>query len=349
MTYIEQLKTMQTEPYWAQLEGDKPCKDPTVYTSSYLGTYTKCPYKAYLKYKVGARPSWRNLGAVLGRSIHRSVQALHRNNGWRDWLDIYRENWDLVYADPEESDLPWSSKTADPEKAFADGSEMLSLYIAKNQFEEVWALEIPFRTIVTHPVTGTRYRMAGRLDQIRSISLENCHGPRKAFPPWTIEGLPLLKGDIWDVKSGGKAPSPGFIANAIQPTAYIYGASHGILLHEDEGPVQMPWLPSFTHYHLRNLIPYKRAVKAKGKVAGDSRGEPEIDFPRTEEEITESFPKQVCNIIRGMRMGVYFKADSDLGGCDMCEMKRACTEGMFMAKEDPISLAEMPGEGDPNA
>jgi hypothetical protein len=28
----------------------------------------------------------------------------------------------------------------------------------------------------------------------------------------------------------------------------------------------------------------------------------------------------------------------------MCDMKQACTEGVFMAKEDAVKMAEMPGE-----
>jgi hypothetical protein len=148
--------------------------------------------------------------------------------------------------------------------------------------------------------------------------------------------------DIWDLKSGKTVPSPAFLANAIQPTSYLYGIENGWVIHPEQGPRCMN-VNHFVWYHLRNLVPYKRAVKSKGKVAGDSRGKAEIEVHRSGAEV-DAFAKQMCNIVRGIRMGIWFKNDSILGGCDMCDMKQACTEGVFMEKEDAVKMAEMPGE-----
>jgi hypothetical protein len=306
---------------WKDLEGDEPCKDQTVYSSSRLSS-CDCLWAYKLQYVDMIEPRSRNFSSSVGTILHKSIATAHATNKLGDWGDIFDETWSEEIDRSEESNLPWSADVTDEEmtKSRDDALKVLGNYIERNRSETIIGVEMPFYSVLKHPNTGTRYRFTGTVDQLRV-------GPN---------------GGIWipDLKYWKTPPPEAYLSVAKAPTTYGLALKHatfetndGDLRRFDCYPERLSW------YMLRNLLPYKRKVKKAGLVfeKGDLRGEPDIEIHRSPAEYDDRLTK-IFRLIQIIRMNLFVEQESPTK-CTMCKMSHACTV-KHLGFEDAFSISD---------
>jgi len=121
-----------------------------------------------------------------------------------------------------------------------------------------------------------------------------------------------------DIKTDSTEPSPGFLARDIQFSVYYLGAIRGLGIKPDV----LEW------YHIRNLVPYKRATTKNGVKfnAGDIRGNPSFPVSRTLEDIP-NIEREIRYIIQGIRFRIFPMRPLKIGHicpCNLCEAINYC-------------------------
>jgi hypothetical protein len=320
LSYVEEKIALQRHPIWAELEGDEPCKDPTVYTSSMLGDLADCSWMYYLKYRERIPEEAKTLGGVTGRWVHSTINRLHTTGKWGDWRDIAQEEREAEFSalDP---DAPWTGQVDENsiKKETEHGLAMVSGYMFWDVSREpVIGTELQAFMVLQNPRTKTRYRLAARLDQIRMA------GDSMSLP---------------DIKSGKIEPNDAYLARSLQFTIYGLMLRYGTIVHNDDYrkferfPDTMGWV------HLRHLVPYERKTTKQGQVymPGDLRGNPWIPVFRTEDQYLAA-QSEVCRMIQRIRMGLYTH-DVGLFSCKMCRYQSACNTSQ--GPKDDLALADV--------
>lgn len=262
-------------------------------------------------------PEKRSIKAVRGSAVHRSIARIHREKLWSWHRDVYDQEWKEVLEDPAESMLPWS-KEEDEESVKEDGAVILGNYCERNKHARVLAVEVPFRTLLAHPRTKTRYRLAGTLDQIREVE----------------GGF-----EIWDHKTDAAVPDAAYLARNFQFSAYGEAMRSGLFFVNGE-PMRLNTHPTrLVWNHLNYLLPYKRATTRDGTKyeKGDLRGDPEIEVRRAPGDY-EFWRAEACRLIQIIRMKLWVRMPSKIG-CSMCKYQHACVTGQAY-QNDPINAVE---------
>lgn len=320
-TYQENLTAIQTEEIWQRLEAETggPLKDPTVYSASKLHGMTGCSWRYWLE-STGAVPETRSLALARGRAVHSTIARLHRERLWPDWFDLFKAEWDAELANPDESVLPWSNDETEEQiiAEFDDAHQIVENYVERERETPVLATEVPFRMILVHTRTGTRYRLAGTVDQ------------------------PIIDRDrliLRDLKTNATAPNEAYLARNYQFSTYGLALRRGVFLVNGE-PISFGRYPDrLEWYQLHHLLPYKRAGKrgdGTSYVKGDLRGEPVIEVKRTTADY-DFFRAEACRVIQIMRMKLFVRSPDPIG-CSMCRYSTACLTG------DAIRLDDLTGK-----
>ena len=317
-SYAATVKALEDHLLWDKLEGDRPCKDKRVYTSSILSTIALCGRQAYLHYVKGIKEQSRNIMGVRGTALHKAVQVLHTQKKFGDWLDVYSECWNDTMDNDAESSLPWSKdlKDTDIEKVYDDGALMLDGYCKENSGVNVIAAEARFLMLIEHPRTGTRYRMTGSIDQIVEMYTDNFQ--------------------MVDLKSGSNTPNPQFLKLNMQFSAYGLALEKGVFLLPDGGTMEFGKYPNLLVWlHMRNYLPYKRSGRrADGTkfARGDKRGDTMIFVPRSDADYKE-FQATACRLVQAVRMNIFPPVANDIV-CSMCRFQEPCLHGDGWSEED---------------
>ena len=326
MTYAQKLEDLKDDPIWEKLEKDKPCKDKTVYTASFLKQIQRCEFAADLEFNKLAIPQSRNIQGCRGTIVHAAINTLHRFKKWDDWGDLYDQEWAKEMADPDEGHLPWSNKNLtekDIETIEKDGAIMLGQYVERNRDAIIIGSEVPFRMILEHPRTGTRYRFSGTADQLRETALEHSIYP-------------------WDNKTSAQVPDKTALYWDPQFTLYGLACAKGVWLIDGEEyeigtyPDQLVW------YHIHHLLPYKKAGKRSDGskyVKGDLRGDPIVPVPRTMQQY-ETFQDDVFRTVQKIRMGILTRQPDSIK-CSMCRHSHACATGQYAQHESLADVVSM--------
>ena len=338
-TYIQEMKALSESDIWEQLDPEGKCKTKQVFSSSTIFTYAECPGRYYLEHVERAIPDSESLAAFGGIQIHSAIGKLHKTKKWKDWGDLFHQDWHEGLKSHEDSDIPWrNDETPDDEdKLYQDARIMLGNYVERNSAAKVVASEARACAVLQHPRTGTSYRFTGRLDQLREpedIILHN-QTPGVYVPS---EGADL---EIWDIKSGKIEPSATYLDRNKQFSIYGLLVKHGTFEIGEERvcfgryPARSVW------YQLRHLLPYKRATTKNGirYKAGDLRGDPVRDVHRIEDDYLKA-QADLFNIIRAIRFKLFWTAESDIG-CRMCDYKTACTSGRYKKQLDVQDIVDM--------
>lgn len=331
-SYVSDNIKLQDDPIWEHLEKiEGECKDKTVYTASRLDTFARCGWQGKLKFIDKIPEETRNLGAVCGRGIHRAIHKVHSENLWRDAPDMFGDEWKAVFA--EDAGKRWSGNVTDNKIAIArhDFKTMFAGYCGLNSPDYLGSQcriysELPFRGILKHPRTETRYRVAGKLDQVRSFD--------SGFL------------NITDMKSNQARPNERFLMLSKQYGLYGWALKHATFVLPDGEPMDCKTFDRYPDeliwYHLRNLLPYKRAGTASDGTKfqkGDSRGDPRIPVLRTPDAY-DFLCEQICRVIQTIRFGLFTQAEGSIE-CSMCRVSHACTAGKLGSRQDDIALADM--------
>lgn len=349
-TYAQKLSALKDDPIWEDLEEryGKP-KIDTVLTSSVLSAIAECEWAYHLKFEKGIRSEAKSLPAMRGTMVHRAIHRVHRDRAYKDWLDVCMEEWEDVWNDPKDEDLPWSARVDDLaiKNSRDDGIAMVYNYLQdhKLRLPPLIGTEVPFRGIVKNR-WGTPYRFAGTIDALRA--------PRESIRLDDPDDLEWI--DMYDNKTDKATPDVAYLARSLQFSGYGWALAHATLLvppeltsghtkvREDglvaveikKPPRELVW------YHLSHLVPYKRAgkVKSTGKVyvKGDLRGEPIIPVERTLEDY-DWFAAEACRLMAKVRMKLLTRTANKFT-CGMCRLKHACLTGEARNQEDEISVAD---------
>jgi len=121
-----------------------------------------------------------------------------------------------------------------------------------------------------------------------------------------------------DIKTDSTEPSPDFLARDIQFSIYYLGAVRALGLQPDI----LEW------YHVRNLVPYKKATVKNGvqHQAGEIRGDPSFVVARRTEDIP-TIEKEIRYIIQGIRFNIFPMRPLKIGHicpCNFCETVSYC-------------------------
>ena len=325
-SYLDRLDAAREDPVWDQVAGIEKVKDRSrVFTASQIKTMSQCLYQWYLAYVLKAKEESKSAATARGTMIHKTVADLHAKHAWNHWEDLLRVNVQAELDSIEEQGVPWK-REVDPEDYFiADSAGMIKNYVDRNRDAQTIGVEVPFRMVLTHPRTGTSYPLVGTVDRL----------------DYDKTGKALT---IVDWKTGQTPPDDAFLARDYQMSGYGLAAKNGIFVMPDGEPLHFDAYPErIVWYQMYNLLPYKRAgTKTNGTkyVKGDLRGEPEIDVVRRESDY-DAFRADICNAIRGIRMGIIWKSGAGFPGtCAMCRYRSACVTGEYV-KSGSSDLADM--------
>ena len=332
--YLERVQGLRDDPIWGQLgdiEGGKLwCKDKDVYTNSRLQSYGQCRQQYYFAWEMRLPEESRNLGAWRGNLTHFTIHGIHREKAWRDWEEVYVDRWQKLMDELESDEKGWSRDDIDAkavEKASDEARMMVAGYVERNHPEtlgdehRVLETEIPGVAILKHPRTGTCYRIACTLDQIRADG----------------DGL-----NVTDLKTGKMEPSAHYLAKNKQFSIAGLVMRHGTFrLPGDRRWLIAEYPKSMTYYQLNNLIPYQRATTKRGKryEKGQLRGDPKFDVFRTEADY-DLAKAEIFQAIKGIRFKV-FGRDEDGIRCSMCRYQRVCSGDFSMVPENMLELADL--------
>lgn len=334
--YVERLEELQVDQIWEELEGDRPCKDPTVWSASTLAVAWDCGERYRLTFQERAKPERRKPTLIRGTAVHAVANELHRTGKWDDWGDIYDEKWRAACA--EEPDIPWDFGKGNDEDVLdeirVDGRIIAGNYARLNRNARVIATEVPFRMLLEHPRTGTRRRMAGTVDQIREMD----DAPMRNQDPgiWIPGGVDHLK--ITDLKTHIATPDEYMLRQDPQLTSYGKALRDGVFILPDGEIASFGCLPErLEWYALYRLLPYKR--KTNGIPAGELRGDPVIEAPRTALDY-EAWMMDVLRLIQAIRMKLLTKHVSQFT-CPMCNFRDACLTGQYLRYDDAAGFEDM--------
>lgn len=317
--YVDRIMGLETDEIWRDLEGDRPCKDPSVYSGSRISD-ADCLWRYKLQYVDGHAPKSRNFSASVGSTLHAAIAKVHQLKKYGDWYDIFKEEWKAEVHNEEEADIPWSDEITEKEYESQkdDASTVLGNYVKRNSHANVVGVEMPFFMVLEHPRTGTRYRFTGTIDQLRE----------------------LPNGEWWipDLKYWKTAPKPEYLAAAKSPTMYGMALRQATFITNDgdrrvfgKYPERLSW------YLLRNLLPYKRKTTKQGMVfeKGDFRGDPNLEIWRNPEDYSDRLA-EIFRMIQIIRMGLFVRQEAPTK-CTMCKMSHVCAGH---SDEDAFSLSD---------
>ena len=187
--------------------------------------------------------------------------------------------------------VDWDNRDI-PAEVLRDVVDLVSTYISHNEDLEVMRSEEPFSFTITN------YEIKGTIDLIYRNK----------------EGKIVLR----DIKTDSTEPSPEFLARDIQFSVYFLGALRGLGIKPD----LLEW------YHLRNLLPYKKATVKNGVQfqIGDIRGDPSFIVARTEADIP-TIEREIRYIIQGIRFAIFPMRPLKIGHicpCNSCEAISYC-------------------------
>ncbi len=319
--YIDRIKGLETDDIWRELEGDEPCKDTSVYSSSRMSD-CDCLWRYKLQYVDGFEPKSRNFSASVGSTLHAAIAKIHIEKKPKDWYDIFTEQWEETVHNSDDANLPWSNELSDKEYTSAreDASVVLDNYVRRNGHVDVVGVEMPFFMVLQHPRTKTKYRFTGTVDQIRNTS----------------------DGGLWipDLKYWKTTPGEDYLRAAKAPTTYGLALKDGVFITNDgdhrrfgEYPERLSW------YLLRNLLPYKRKTTKGGMVfqKGDMRGDPNLEILRDPAEYGDR-KSEMFRLIQIIRMGLFVRQEAPTK-CTMCRMSHVCT-AQHQGFDDAFSLSD---------
>lgn len=326
--YVSDVVKLQDDPIWEHLETiEGECKDKTVYSASRLDTFARCGWQGKLKFIDKIPEETRNLGAVCGRGIHKAIHRVHSENLWSDAPDMFDDEWETVFG--EEGDKRWFGNVTEEKirTAHGDFKTMFVGYCDRNGPGSIGNYqiytELPFRGILKHPRTQTRYRVAGTLDQVRQFD--------SGFL------------NVTDIKSNKAKPNERFLMLSKQYGLYGWALKHAVFVKPDGKPLNFGRYPDeLIWYHLRNLLPYKRGGTASDGTKfqkGDLRGDPRIPVLRTPDAY-DFLCEQICRLIQMIRFRLFTQAEGSIE-CSMCRVSHACTAGALGSREDDIALADL--------
>ena len=331
--YVQRLKDLEHDGVWAEL-GDYPggpafCKDKTVYSSSRIVAYSGCKMAYKLQYEDGMMEQSINLQGWRGTMVHHAVNVTHKRQAW-DGLD---EVWNEAYVagmEDLESGLPWSRKDVsdkDVATTVERGRIMFLGYCGRYNPKVIppWFQTIDTEVdgffILRNPRTQSRYRVAVKLDQLRG-SAEHIH--------------------LADVKTGVRTPTPLSMALSQQVSIYNMAVRDGLFIVHGKLTRYSRIPDTFRILQLADIVPYERKVSKGGKtfLRGDLRGDIEYTCMKTQEDLDRA-AIDLCNNIRGIRMGIWARDDDAQLRCLACKFSKACLGDMSMKLDDAVSLAEM--------
>jgi hypothetical protein len=288
-----------------------PSYDRTkMFTQSSLKCYTTCPFQFYLKYVKQVPPDSRGTAAFAGQCVHYCLDRLHQEDAFDRHAELYKECCDKLKDEDEYGDLPWKDDSQEEaekklEKNLEEGMEMIANYVLQreNIEQEVIATEAEFRLEIDD------VKFAGTIDKVAVVD-----GEKRMI----------------DYKSGKIRPPAEVLKRDIQFGLYELGLKFGQVIAADGEVIDVGGdnINSIYWYHMRDLIPYKKGKKIKGTDeyeyrAGDYRGPAWYKIPRRS---AESSKKQIMNIVRAIKGGVFFMAPSALGSCTFCNVSQACSD-----------------------
>ena len=127
-----------------------------------INAYLSCPQALLLRLQ-GAEPLFRSLAQCRGTAVHAAIRALHHDQAWERWGEVFDEAWAKEFS---RVGPPISGTPEKIDKEYEEWRTAVGNYAQREREARVVHTELQVRGIVTSR-SGRRYAVEGTIDQIR--------------------------------------------------------------------------------------------------------------------------------------------------------------------------------------